>query len=312
MNTGGKAYALKFISGKYQGGEFPLTPGKEVLVGRSADLELVLLEEMVSRKHARLIHDDEGLVITDLGSTNGTFVNGERVERTVLKEGDRFLIGTSIFKVVTQQDGTLPLDDQAIRERLEEVAAAKPKKGGAMNGLIDEVSIPNLLQLFQASRKSGVLHLEGEGGQRGRIYLDQGRATYAEIDDARSLGPQKAIHRLIGWSSGTFELAPPEERSFEEELQGSTEGILMEGTRQQDELARLAPELPTPGARIELSTPLAAPLRELTPAQLDVLQLAIEHGDYQAILDGSSESDLDAAETLVALLSKGYLRVGTS
>ena len=51
---GGRAYVLRFISGKYQGGEFPIAPEKSVLIGRSSDLEMVLVEDMVSRKHARI------------------------------------------------------------------------------------------------------------------------------------------------------------------------------------------------------------------------------------------------------------------
>ena len=65
-------FSLKFISGKYQGGEFPLTPGKQLIIGRSPELELALVEDMVSRKHAKLTVTDDGRVsIEDLGSSNG-------------------------------------------------------------------------------------------------------------------------------------------------------------------------------------------------------------------------------------------------
>src|SRR5690606_4785828 len=83
------ALALRFISGKYQGGEFPLEDDREVLVGRSSDLDMVLVEEMVSRKHARLVLRGDRVEIEDLGSTNGTFVNGERITRASVGEGDR-------------------------------------------------------------------------------------------------------------------------------------------------------------------------------------------------------------------------------
>ncbi len=43
----GQRFALRFISGKYQGGEFPLYPDREILVGRSSDLDMVLVEDMV-------------------------------------------------------------------------------------------------------------------------------------------------------------------------------------------------------------------------------------------------------------------------
>ena len=48
------AWALRFISGKYQGGEFPLKIDKQVVIGRSSELDMVLVEDMVSRKHAKI------------------------------------------------------------------------------------------------------------------------------------------------------------------------------------------------------------------------------------------------------------------
>src|SRR5216110_2512848 len=92
-------WALRFISGKYQGGEFPLRPHREIVIGRSSELDMVLVEDMVSRKHAEIVTDDKNVSIQDLGSTNGTFVNGEKIRKVDLKDGDRILIGTSIIKL---------------------------------------------------------------------------------------------------------------------------------------------------------------------------------------------------------------------
>src|SRR5579864_2675841 len=97
---GGRSFLLRFISGKYQGGEFPIVADKVILIGRSSDLDMVLVEDMVSRKHARISTQGDQIWIEDLGSTNGTFVNGEKIKRARLKEGDRVLIGTSILKVI--------------------------------------------------------------------------------------------------------------------------------------------------------------------------------------------------------------------
>src|SRR5688500_9121776 len=95
---------------------------REIVIGRSSDLDMVLVEDMVSRKHAKISTIGGQIVIQDLGSTNGTFVNGEKIKKVRLKEGDRILIGTSIIKLVSV-DGTgasmsAPSEAEA-RERLE-------------------------------------------------------------------------------------------------------------------------------------------------------------------------------------------------
>src|SRR5690242_21774055 len=98
---------------------------REIIVGRASDLDMVLVEDMVSRKHAKITASGEQIVIQDLGSTNGTFVNGEKIKRARLKEGDRVLIGTSILKVIAG-DATSPAarDDAQVKQNLENVAAA--------------------------------------------------------------------------------------------------------------------------------------------------------------------------------------------
>jgi len=126
-------WTLKFISGKYQGGEFPLRPNREITIGRSSDLDMVLVEDMVSRKHAKITTDDRTVSIQDLGSTNGTFVNGEKIRAVRLKEGDRILVGTSIIKLVTaNNEAPVPsssLSENEARSRLQVTAnrRAEPK-----------------------------------------------------------------------------------------------------------------------------------------------------------------------------------------
>jgi pSer/pThr/pTyr-binding forkhead associated (FHA) protein len=121
----GRQYVLRFISGKYQGGEFPLVPEKTVFVGRSSDLDMVLVEDMVSRKHAGIHVQGEQVWIEDLGSTNGTFVNGEKIKRARLKEGDRVLIGTSILKLVATDASSTREPNLDARQELESVAAQR-------------------------------------------------------------------------------------------------------------------------------------------------------------------------------------------
>ena len=96
-----RAYALKFISGKYQGGEFPLKGGAQVVIGRSHELDVVLLEDMVSRKHARITVAPSGSIeIEDLGSTNGTFMNRNRLTAPVpIPLGAPIRIGKTVIEL---------------------------------------------------------------------------------------------------------------------------------------------------------------------------------------------------------------------
>ncbi|HKO46808.1 MAG TPA: FHA domain-containing serine/threonine-protein kinase [Polyangiaceae bacterium] len=93
-------WVLRFLTGKYADSERGLRLGQTLEIGRNSDLDLVLVEEMVSRLHARLTVSQSGVVLENLSSTNGTFVNGFQVrDKTTLKENDRVLIGTSIMKL---------------------------------------------------------------------------------------------------------------------------------------------------------------------------------------------------------------------
>lgn len=301
-----RQYALRFISGKYQGGEFPISGDREILIGRSNDLDVVLVEDMVSRKHARVVLTGDQLIIEDLGSTNGTFVNGEKIKRARLKEGDRVLIGTSIIRIAMSDPGAGTEDAKA---RMQDVAAARrTSQVRTMTGTIDEVPLVDLLQLFTTSKKSGVLVLRRDDDV-GRIFLRRGAITHASINENSDVGPLKSVYRLLTWEHGTFELDPPDDREFAEEINLSTEAILMEGIRQLDELRRLQPELPPLHAHLIVPSPLLPPLRELSPAELDVLQLAFNWGHMETVLNRSRATDLETCEVLVKLLQKQYLRV---
>jgi hypothetical protein len=304
-------FALRFISGKYQGGEFPLRMEREIVIGRSSDLDMVLVEDMVSRKHAKISTAGQQIVIQDLGSTNGTFVNGEKVKKIRLKEGDRILVGTSIIKLVAVNAEAQPSEAEA-RARLESNAQRRSAQSGQtqrpMSGSIEEIPLPDLLQLLSTSRKSGVLTIRSEQGV-GRIYLRKGQLYYSSIDDNFVLKPQKAIYRLLTWTRGAFELEPPDERQVAEEITESTEALLMEGVRQLDEVTRIQNDLPPQNSRLAVPTPLAGRLRDLPPEELDVFQLVLDHGSLQAVLDHYPGSDMDAYTHLQALLGREFVVV---
>jgi hypothetical protein len=300
-------FALRFVSGKYQGGEFPLRMNREIVIGRSSDLDMVLVEDMVSRKHAKIETTDHEIFIQDLGSTNGTFVNGEKITRSKLSEGDRILVGTSIIKMVAldpSQEYAHPSETEA-RRRLE---ARQSSSGRPMSGVIEEIPLPDLLQLLSTSRKSGALIISNDTSV-GRIYLRQGQIYFCAINDDFTVSPQKAIYRMLSWSHGRFELEPGGEMQVMEELTESTEALLMEGCRQMDELGQLGSQLPAPNSALAIPTPVAGKLRDLKPEELDIFQLVLDHGQVQAVFDHYYGSDLDAAQNLLSLMQREFVVV---
>jgi pSer/pThr/pTyr-binding forkhead associated (FHA) protein len=307
-------FALRFISGKYQGGEYPLSEGQEIVIGRSSELDMVLVEEMVSRKHARIALDGGTITIEDLGSTNGTFVNGEKVQQGTLREGDRVLIGTNILKVVAApQDAearaNMKMAIGRVTARQQPQTSARVVEGEAprMSGNLEEIPLPDLLQLFGTSRKAGVLVLRS-GGREGRIYLNDGRIRFAEFEGVPGVPPLKALYRMLTWQTGVFALDPPDTRQFEGGIDVSAQEVLMEGFRQQDELGQLRNKLP-PHARLTLKLPLTEHLRALSPEELDLLEAALSAENVDAYLDAAPGPDLESAQALLALMQRGYLRV---
>jgi pSer/pThr/pTyr-binding forkhead associated (FHA) protein len=301
-----RAYALRFISGKYQGGEFPIYPEKPIVVGRSSDLDMVLVEDMVSRRHARIAYSGDAITIEDLGSTNGTFVNGEKVKKARLKEGDRVLIGTSILKVIAA-DASQPGPGADAKQNLENVAAARrTSQVRTMSGSLQEVPLPDLLQLFGTSKKNGVLVLRTEEDV-GRIFLRKGNIYYATINDSDDVPPVKACYRMLTWEQGTFDLDPPDERTFAEEVDLTVAEVLMEGMRQLDEFNRLREQLPAMTAKIGLAAPLIPPLRDLTQEELDVLQMVHNYGTVASVLNKSMATDLQTTTILIKLIKGQYV-----
>lgn len=102
---------LKVASGKQMGSLIQLPLGK-FLIGREEDCHLRPNSDLVSRHHCVFTVDDFAVRLRDLGSTNGTFVNGERVRgAVVLNNGDKVSIGKLDFEVIVREasgDETTP------------------------------------------------------------------------------------------------------------------------------------------------------------------------------------------------------------
>jgi pSer/pThr/pTyr-binding forkhead associated (FHA) protein len=120
-------------------GDLELGSGS-LLIGRLPECDVLLQDGLVSRMHARISVQHESVVVEDLHSTNGVYVNGLRVGHSaVLREGDRVLIGTTEISMFETRDSSLMRIKQARR------ASSSPspaQRGMATSGSTNTVSQP--------------------------------------------------------------------------------------------------------------------------------------------------------------------------
>ncbi|MEZ4599572.1 MAG: FHA domain-containing protein [Syntrophotaleaceae bacterium] len=90
--TGGAKARLIGADGAAAGKTFPLA-ARPSSIGRTADNDIVISDPTVSSKHARLLPEGSGWKIEDAGSSNGTLVNGKKIQSQILKDGDKIQLG---------------------------------------------------------------------------------------------------------------------------------------------------------------------------------------------------------------------------
>ncbi len=88
---------MRIVSGPDRGKAHRVNEGTS-LVGRGLDCQIVLADPAVSRKHFKLVRQDDEVVLHDLGGANGTNVNGSKTARHVMEPGDHVEIGTSVLE----------------------------------------------------------------------------------------------------------------------------------------------------------------------------------------------------------------------
>jgi predicted component of type VI protein secretion system len=131
---------LKVVDGKHAGQVIPLNRRK-FLIGREQDCQLRPNSEMVSRHHCVFSIDDYSVRLRDLGSTNGTLVNGTRIRKdVVLVAGDRIIIGNLEFELVIRTGVTATESDSAVLSP----AASKPPAASSEDTQVTEKTVYEL------------------------------------------------------------------------------------------------------------------------------------------------------------------------
>jgi adenylate cyclase len=144
----------------YQDGDTPqaytFTEG-EVTIGRSPDCQIVLKDFGISRTHARLFADEEGVRIQDLKSKNGTQVNGVPVVEAPLKDGDRILLGKFQIAFSKTLEGKVVLDEA---KPLSEEAGTIIRSVGELSKLLSDTGQREAVGLAEKKVSADVLDVE--------------------------------------------------------------------------------------------------------------------------------------------------------
>jgi len=127
-------------TGPRAGFNYDLLPNRSrVRLGRLGSNQLQILDKKASREHAEIVAEGEGYVIRDLGSRNGTYVNGDRLEEPhTLKGGDRISIGDFILDYRDETAGEIEDAVEAAVELVEDAEGAEDGEGLEVLGDADD------------------------------------------------------------------------------------------------------------------------------------------------------------------------------
>ena len=131
-----------------------------IIIGRGRDSDIILDEHQISRKHARLQNTSQGWALTDLGSTNGTRVNGQRLpagQPRTLQPGDRIALGTAALVLKGQRR------DEDVPQRSPQQGKPHPALLAAGALLVGAVLVGIVIVLVLALQDKGEPTMEGPG-----------------------------------------------------------------------------------------------------------------------------------------------------
>jgi pSer/pThr/pTyr-binding forkhead associated (FHA) protein len=183
-----------------------------------------------SRRHAEILPAEGGFALRDLGSTNGTWVNGERIEERALHPGDRIQIGSTEITFCQVDAGGAVRGDETSRGEAKTILLEQPVPSEVFRGDLAEIPPFAVLQILELGRKTGVLRLDADQGT-GEIWLSEGMPIHAETKD--QAGFDAAIALAQG-TAGRFAFEPRASLP-EVTIRASVTEVLLEASRLLDE-----------------------------------------------------------------------------
>lgn len=206
-------------------------PEQGVLVlGRSKQCDLTIVSPDASRRHAEIVSQDGAYTLRDLDSTNGTLVNGQRIQEHGLAPGDRIDIGGNLVtfcRIDAALDHVEPASGGDTKTRLME----RPALGECIRGSLGEIPPFAVIQMLEMGRKSGVLEVDDGDVGPGRLWLAGGAPVHAETKGKRGFDAAICIANA---NSGRFSFEPGR-AAPELTIHASATELLLEAARHVDE-----------------------------------------------------------------------------
>ena len=109
-------YAVRVRTGSEEGEIYPLFENREITIGRSPTNNIFVRDRNVSRVHCQIVVSNGTVTLTDLQSTNGTFVNNERATECPLKVNDLIRVGTTLLELEEVDEQGRTITDTAVME----------------------------------------------------------------------------------------------------------------------------------------------------------------------------------------------------
>ncbi len=217
-------------------------------IGRAVENDIVLSEPRVSRRHAAIewLKFQKGYCISDLGSSNGTYLNNTRLSDRAyfLNDWDKIRIASAVFTARLVDDPSLITDEfKELRDQAQcevtQIINVSDIMGshGATPGLSGDLAhlCPvELFQMLETGCKSGILALKATAGE-GTFSISSGRVVAARFNEITG---EQAVYQTLNCNEGTFAFTPQEIPAENPEITMTTTFLLMEGCRLLDEASK--------------------------------------------------------------------------
>jgi pSer/pThr/pTyr-binding forkhead associated (FHA) protein len=216
-----------------------LRKGRAYLLGRDQNADFRLSAEMVSRQHASIAWQAGAFVLSDLGSKNGTHVNGEAVGQRLypLQDGDTIWIGPFNLRYRQYSGDFASLLEEFDPDREATVGMVRSGDGSgavegfALGGCFSGYELLEVCQLLSLNEKEGVLRVH-EGDTVGVIAFRNGLMIRARFE---GLTGEAAVTAVLDIPVGRFEFCGGDAGAEEQQLQ--PEALMLEAVRRRDETA---------------------------------------------------------------------------